>query len=148
MPAYIFPPCWFFVSPSKGVNLRFDSFVDFGGTVSYYQDTLRFHRWRRGCRFSGLSFSVFGVPVLRALFKFKTQRSCYSTQRCCMLFMYWLIYYLFIYLLPYVLALYQCYIRFTYCTLIMYMMLSATSTHFKWELTSYCLKCSYSYSNS
>ena len=54
------------------------------------------------------------------------------------MYIYLFIHYpLFEYLLPYVLDFVQL-IYYMYFTLIMCMLLSATSTHFKWELMLYC----------
>ena len=80
--------------------------------------------------------------------------TCTFTLSCCLsylfiyvfiyifiyLFIHSLIYPLFVYLQPYVLDFVQL-IYYMYFTLIMCMLLSATCTHFKWELMLYCLLC-------
>ena len=106
---------------------RLDGFVVADGTVSCHDDNLRWHWWWQASR----SF-VLG----------KIQITCTFTLNCCMLFIYLfilsLIYSLFIYLLPYVLDFIQL-IYYMYFTIPwMRMLLSATSTHFKWELMLYC----------
>ena len=120
---------------------RLDGFVIADGTVSCHDDNLRCHWWWQASR----SF-VRGAQdrALSALFMCYTQITCTFTLNCCMLFIH-----LFIYSFPYLffICIFTA-ICFRFCaidllhvfyyTLILCMLLSATSTHFKWELMLYC----------
>ena len=107
-------------------------------SLSYYS-IIFFCHWKQVIvEQTTLSSLVALVSHLSALFMFRTQISCMFTLELLHvshLFIDLVIYSLFIYLLPYTLRFCTTDILHVFhCTLIMCMLLSATSTHLKWEL--------------
>ena len=119
---------------------RLDGFVIAGGTAGCHNDSLRCHWWWQASRFF---LRVAQNKVFKCFIYVLNPNNLYIYFKLLHVTYLFIIYYPFTYLFFCIftavcLILYNWFITCFYCTLIMCMLLSATSTHFKWELMLHC----------